>query len=115
MTDINDHRVDAALRAPYARVLRREEDGGYSCEVLELPGCYSTGDHAEEAMINLDEAIALWVASELEAGNAIPPPLDLDQHSGRLTLRIPPSLHERAATPHPTHRGWRHLAPATLA
>lgn len=97
-TDIIDHRVEAALRAPYARILRREEDGGYSCEVLELPGCYSTGDNAEQAMTNLDEAIALWVESEIEAGNTIPPPLDIDQHSGRLTLRIPPSLHERAVT-----------------
>lgn len=97
-TDIIDHRVEAALRAPYARILRREEDGGYSCEVLELPGCYSTGDNAEQAMTNLDEAIALWVESEIEVGNAIPPPLDIDQHSGRLTLRIPPSLHERAVT-----------------
>ncbi len=98
MTDIIDHRVEAALRAPYARILRREADGGYSCEVLEFPGCYSSGDGAEDAMSQLDEAIALWVESELEAGNAIPPPLDLEQHSGRLTLRIPPSLHERAVT-----------------
>lgn len=98
VTDIIDHRVEAALRAPYARILRREEDGGYSCEVLEFPGCYSSGGSAEQAMSQLDEAMALWVESEIEAGNAIPPPLDLDQHSGRLTLRIPPSLHERAVT-----------------
>lgn len=98
VTDIIDHRVEAALRAPYARILRREEDGGYSCEVLEFLGCYSSGGSADQAMSQLDEAMALWVESEIEAGNAIPPPLDLDQHSGRLTLRIPPSLHERAVT-----------------
>jgi predicted RNase H-like HicB family nuclease len=98
VTDIIDHRVDAALRAPSTRVLQREEDGGYSCEVLEFPGCYSSGGDAQEAMAALDDAMALWVESELEAGNAIPPPLDLEEHSGRLTLRLPPSLHERAAT-----------------
>lgn len=66
--------VRAAVAAPYTRVFVREADGGYSTSVLELPGCYSSGDTAEHAMEMLDEAIALWVEAELEDGHEIPPP-----------------------------------------
>ena len=89
--------VDTALRAPYARVLQREEAGGFSCQVLEFPGCFSSGDSAEEAMANLEEAMALWVESEAERGHDIPEPLETREFSGRMTLRLPPSLHRRAA------------------
>ena len=69
-----DEAVRAALAAPYTRVFIREADGGYSTSVLELPGCYSAGGTAEEAMEMLDEAIELWVAVSLELGHDIPPP-----------------------------------------
>ena len=89
--------VQAAVKAPYSRVLTREEDGGYSASVLELPGCYSGGDTANEAMEMLDEAIELWVEAELEDGHDIPPPSRAVEFSGRITLRLIPSIHERAA------------------
>jgi predicted RNase H-like HicB family nuclease len=89
--------VTHALRAPYTRVFQREQDGRYSCQVLEFPGCFSSGDTAEDAMANLDEAIELWVESELEQGHDIPEPYDAREFSGRLTLRLPPDLHRRAA------------------
>ena len=89
--------ADTALRAPYARVLQREEAGGFSCQVLEFPGCFSSGDSAEEAMANLEEAMALWVESETARGHDIPEPLETREFSGRMTLRLPPSLHRRAA------------------
>ncbi len=89
--------VSVALAAPYTRLLTREEDGGYSTSVLELPGCYSSGDTAEEAMEMLDEAIELWVAVEIEDGHDIPPPSRAVEYSGRITLRLVPSIHERAA------------------
>ena len=89
--------VRAAVAAPYTRLFTREEDGGYSTSVLELPGCYSSGDTAQEAMELLDEAIAMWVEAELEDGHDIPPPSRAVEYSGRLTLRLLPSIHERAA------------------
>jgi predicted RNase H-like HicB family nuclease len=92
-----DEAVAAAQRGPYARVLTREADGGYSAEVLEFPGCLSAGDSAAEAVDNLDEAIGLWVASVVEDGQEVPRPYREAQFSGRLTLRLLPSLHERAA------------------
>lgn len=92
-----DEAVRAALAAPYTRLLTREEDGGYSTSVLEFPGCYSSGDTAEEAMEMLDEAIELWVAVEIEDGHDIPSPSRAVEYSGRITLRLVPSIHERAA------------------
>ncbi|MBM4416052.1 MAG: type II toxin-antitoxin system HicB family antitoxin [Chloroflexi bacterium] len=88
--------VRAAQAAPYNRILVCENDGGYSAEVLEFPGCYASGSTADEAMRDLDEAIATWVRSELEQGHSIPEPID-EQFSGRVMLRILPSLHRQAA------------------
>ena len=97
----NDARIDEAVReavaAPYTRLFTREEDGRYSTSVLELPGCYSSGDTPEHAMEMLDEAIEMWVGAELEDGHDIPPPSRAVEYSGRITLRLIPSIHERAA------------------
>ena len=89
--------VAQALKTPYTRIFHAEEQGGFSVQVLEFPGCYSSGDDATEAMSNLEEAIAVWVEDQLRQGQVIPPPLVNQEHSGRVTLRLPPSLHERAA------------------
>ena len=89
--------VRDALGAPYSRLLIREEDGSYSAELLEFPGCVASGTSADDAMARLDETMASWIESEIEQGHDIPPPLDTDRFSGELTLRLLPSLHERAA------------------
>ena len=80
--------VRAAVAAPYTRVFVREADGRYSTSVLELPGCYSSGDTAEHAMEMLDEAIELWVEVELECGHDIPPPAEPSAQLGWRTLRL---------------------------
>lgn len=89
--------IEAAQRGPYARILTRDEDGRYAAEVLEFPGCLSSGDSAEEAMANLDEAIEVWVGATLDEGAEVPPPMLSSEFSGRVTLRLLPSVHERAA------------------
>lgn len=90
-------RVEAAVAAPYTRVIRHDpSDGGYSAYVLELAGVFGGGDTAQEANDSLDEAIRLWVAHELAAGHDIPVPFDPEGFSGRVTLRMTPFLHERA-------------------
>ena len=38
-------------------VLREEAEGGYSAQVVELPGCISQGENREEALKNIGEAI----------------------------------------------------------
>jgi len=38
-------------------VLRKEKEGGYSVQCLELPGAISEGDTKEEALKNIREAV----------------------------------------------------------
>ena len=89
--------VGEALAAPYTRILRKDDDGTYAAEVLEFSGCFGAGDTPDQAMADLEAAIDLWVRSEVGQGHDIPAPLDVRKYSGRVTLRIPPSVHERAA------------------
>ena len=91
-----DRRVAEVLAAPYARVLRRDEDG-VSAEVLEFPGCYSAGPDGPSAWEGLEEAMGLWVESQLAQGEEIPPPLAAGRYQGRISLRVLPSVHARAA------------------
>ncbi len=89
--------ADQHLRLPYHRVFERDEDGTWSVEVLELDGVFSGGDSADEAATNLEEAMLLWIESELEEGRSIPQPWGSRTHSGTLNLRLPRQLHQRAA------------------
>ncbi len=90
--------IKEALAAPYTRLLYPNEHGGFSCEVLEFPGCYATGDDVAEAMEHVEEAIGIWIEASLDQGQDIPPPLASAKYSGRVTLRVPPALHQRAVT-----------------
>ncbi len=53
-------------------VLEPSEEGGYTVHVPSLPGCISEGDTEEEALLNIREAIELylepvdddWIAGE---------------------------------------------------
>ncbi|MEM3464297.1 MAG: type II toxin-antitoxin system HicB family antitoxin [Candidatus Bathyarchaeia archaeon] len=38
-------------------ILREEPEGGYSAQVVELPGCISQGENREETLKNIREAI----------------------------------------------------------
>lgn len=38
-------------------ILRKEQDGGYTVQCIELPGAISEGDTKKEALANIREAI----------------------------------------------------------
>lgn len=42
-------------------ILTPSEEGGYTVYVPALPGCISEGDTREEALINIREAIELYL------------------------------------------------------
>jgi len=86
------------LNLPYARVLTPDEEGGYSAEILEFPGCFAEGDTVTEAFENLEEVAALWLQVALEQGQTIPPPLKNQTYAGRIALRLPRDLHRQAVT-----------------
>ena len=58
----------------YTLVVTRDPEGTYSAQVIEFPGCFSGGASAAEAASSIEEAMALWIESELEQGRPIPPP-----------------------------------------
>src|SRR5690242_5618574 len=85
------------LRNAYARILIPEEDGSYSAEILEFPGCFAQGTNPTEAMAKLEETAKSWLTVALAHGHEIPPPSSAHGYSGRVLLRLPRSLHRSAA------------------
>ena len=45
----------------YNVIFQEEKDGGYSVWTPELPGCASQGETFDEALINIREAIELYL------------------------------------------------------
>jgi predicted RNase H-like HicB family nuclease len=53
-------------------ILYQDEDGVWCAEVPSLPGCHSDGETYEEALINIQEAIDLWIEAAIAHGEDIP-------------------------------------------
>lgn len=49
-------------------VLERQDEGGYTVYVPELPGCVSQGETEKDAVKNIKEAMALYI-EELESSD----------------------------------------------
>jgi len=47
----------------YNLVFTKEPEGGYTVEVVELPGCVSYGETLEEAKENIKDAIKWYLVS----------------------------------------------------
>lgn len=79
--------------------LTKEEGGGWLAEIKELPGCTADGDTPEEAIESVEESKRLWISTALKYGRRIPlPETDREEeYSGRLTLRMPKTLHRKVA------------------
>ena len=90
-------RVSQIVRKPYARIIVPDDQGGYAAQVLEFSGCFADGESPEEAYSNLEEVAESWVESALAQGFPVPPPVATQGHSGTVSLRLPKSLHKRAA------------------
>jgi antitoxin HicB len=92
--------VDTAselLTKPYGRLVIPDDDGSFRAEMLEFPGAIATGETAAEALSNLEEVAEGWLETAIANGQPIPEPMDNVDFSGRLVLRLPKSLHQRAA------------------
>lgn len=84
------------LSLDYPYEITRDPGGEFFSAHPDLPGCMASGVSAEEAMANLDEARALWIETRLEGGYDIPEPIG-GNYSGRVSLRMPISLHASLA------------------
>jgi predicted RNase H-like HicB family nuclease len=54
--------------------LSAEDGGGYVALVHDLPGCMSDGATPQEALSNIEDAIACWIEAAHELGRPIPVP-----------------------------------------
>jgi predicted RNase H-like HicB family nuclease len=59
-------------------ILEPAEEGGFVVHCPSLPGCVSQGETKEEAMLNIKEAIELYIESLVAHGEPIPPDVDLE-------------------------------------
>jgi len=51
-----------------------ESDQLFIAEVPELPGCMAHGDSHKNALMNIEEAIELWIATAKEFNDQVPEP-----------------------------------------
>jgi predicted RNase H-like HicB family nuclease len=56
----------------YKVILEPQEEGGYTVTVPSLPGCISEGDTYDEALVNIRDAINLYLDSLQADGLPIP-------------------------------------------
>ena len=59
----------------YFARLHAEDDGGYSVESVDLPGCFTEGDNLSEAVRNAEEAILCHLDGMIADGEPIPDPM----------------------------------------
>lgn len=84
--------VEGSTADHYTYHLTPLPGGQFVAEHPDLPGCFSAGSDAIEAMANLDEAREVWIQGRQEEGLPVPKPLSA-KHTGHIHLRIPPALH----------------------
>ncbi|MBC8383773.1 MAG: type II toxin-antitoxin system HicB family antitoxin [Candidatus Cloacimonetes bacterium] len=73
------------------------DDGVFFVKIKELPGCISQGDTIQEALEMIDDAMNCWLEAALEDVDTIPLPESMQEcnYSGKISLRMPKSLHKR--------------------
>lgn len=50
------------------------EDACFIAEVPELPGCMAHGDTQQTALVNINDAMTLWLETAKETNQSIPEP-----------------------------------------
>jgi predicted HicB family RNase H-like nuclease len=74
-----------------------ENDGTFRSEILEFPGCIASGDTAAQALSSLEDVAESWLESMLARGQSVPEPVEENEFSGKLVLRLAKSIHQKAA------------------
>ncbi len=62
---VNGVKGEGMPRKYHKVILDPQEEGGYTVTVPALPGCISEGDTYDEALANIQEAIALHIFTEM--------------------------------------------------
>lgn len=72
--DVTDYRVFVERLAPHL-------GGGFVSYAPELHGCVSDGETPDEALHNIYDAIASWIAAAKASGERIPTPSTIKQYA----------------------------------
>ncbi len=68
--------IDEYMKLPYRlEIIPDLEEGGFVASYPELPGCFSSGQTIEEAVVNVNEAKKDWLATALEDGYPVNEPV----------------------------------------
>lgn len=64
----------------YPVVIHKDRDSDYGVTVPDLPGCFSAGDTADDALNNVIEAIECHIEGLLIDGESIPQGMPIEHH-----------------------------------
>ncbi len=78
-------------------IIWSDDDGEYLATCPSFPGLSAFGETEAEALHEAKAALELFIESYNERGISLPKPERKPKFSGQLRLRLPKSLHERAA------------------
>lgn len=73
-----------------------EEDKGYIVTCPDFPGLSAFGESPEQALMEAQVALKLFIKTYEEKGLSLPEPETIQNYSGQLRLRLPKSLHAQA-------------------
>ncbi len=88
--------ADQHLERPYEIVLTRRDSDDRSewvAQVTELPGCEVRAASDGEALAEVRVAMETWIEDAVANERPVPAPKVENTHSGRLLVRMPPTLH----------------------
>ena len=51
-----------------------EDGGGFIAKVPDLPGCMGDGETPQEALLNVQDAIAVWIEAAKDMSHKVPEP-----------------------------------------
>lgn len=84
------------LSIKYPVSVQEGPEGGFFVTHPDLDGCMAEGATLEEALASLADSRELWIESRLTRGYPVPEPVE-EEYSGKISLRMAPSLHARLA------------------
>jgi predicted RNase H-like HicB family nuclease len=73
------------------------DDAEWVATIDALPGCTARGATPDEAVERASDAMTAWLATARREGKDVPEPKTAQSHSGRLSLRMPQTLHAELA------------------
>jgi antitoxin HicB len=89
--------LDFYLNLHYPVTVHPDPESGFVAEIEELPGCMTQGETLDEVFEAIEDARRGWIQVAYEEGKDIPLPRDVEEHRGKILIRIPKSLHRALA------------------